>query len=551
MLRLLRIRNLAVVAEVDVDFAQGFTVLTGETGAGKSIIVEALSLLLGGRATSDLVRTGEPMATVEAMFDDDGTEIVVRREVTAHGRSRAFVNGELTTSATLRTLARLVELHGQHEHHALLDPSSHVPTLDEFAQFGTEVASVAVAWEELQRAQSRYARASLDTRERAARLELAAFQLAEIRAAAPKPGEDEELQTARRLLANAERIERLSSEAYEALYETDGSVLGQLAAIWRRVEELSVLDSRFTEHLESRGAVKAQLEDLASTLRLHVSGVEGAPQRLQAVEERLTTLQRVKKKYGPSLSDVLALEAALAAEHEQLANPELEERALEQQVATARARFLEGAVALSHARREAAGRFEEQMATMLGQLAMRHARIEVQLTQSVGDESTWSARGLDSGEFLLAPNPGEAAKPLARIASGGELSRVMLALKTLSAEYALGTSRGRTLVFDEVDAGIGGEVADVVARHLQRLGQSHQVLCVTHLPQIAARAGHHYGVSKRTVGDRTRVSVTHLDSHTARVDELARMIGGASVTEPLRASARELLARGAWAKSGK
>lgn len=549
MLRFLRIRNLAVVEGVDVDFEPGLTVLTGETGAGKSIVVEAVGLLLGGRAASDMVRTGEVSATVEAVFEDDSGEIVIRRELTSQGRSRAFVNGELTTGAALKVIAsRMVELHGQHEHQALLDPATHIPTLDDLAGLAASANAVAAAWDALRAARESCDRATMDERERSARLDLITFQLGEIEKAAPKPNEDVELGAARLVLANAERVERLCAESYAALYESDTSVLAQLAAVWRRVHELADIDPLFTDHLEIRDGIKAQLEDLAAALRRYGDGIDASPQRLQQIEDRLATLERLKKKYGPFLDEVLARAAALKAEHASLTDPRREMEALHAEREAARSRYLEAARALARARRRAGQALQEKMNTMLTQLAMGHAHFEMRLVDQELPESEWGPRGIDAGEFFIAPNPGEAAKPLARIVSGGELSRIMLALKTLAAEGAGGGGRSlRTLVFDEVDAGIGGQVAEVVGQHLQALGSRFQVLCVTHLPQIAARATRHFGVTKLTTGTRTRVSVSLLDDGR-RVDELARMIGGTQVTEALRASARELLGRRDGAK---
>ncbi len=545
MLRFLRIRNLAVVEAVDVEFDPGLTVLTGETGAGKSIVVEAVGLLLGGRAATDLVRTGESLATVEAIFETGTGDVVVRRELTVQGRSRAFVNGQLTTSAVLKSLAsRLVELHGQHEHQALLDPATHIPTLDEYAGLSDRVVAVGHAWDALRVAREQCDRATMDERERGARLELLSFQLGEIEKVSPSPNEDNELSAARQVLANAERVERLCNESYSALYESDGSVLGQLAGIWRRVDELSGIDPQFAEYLAAREGIKAQLEDLASSLRHYGDGIDASPHRLQQIEDRLAALERLKKKYGPRLDDVIARGAALKHEHTQLIDPSQGVAELLVQRDIAGDRYLDAARSLSRARRLAGQELGERMGTVLGQLAMGHARFEIRFLEGEAVESAWGPQGIDAGEFFIAPNPGEAAKPLARIVSGGELSRVMLALKTLAAGGSDGEGVSpRTLVFDEVDAGIGGQVAEVVARHLQALGRRFQVLCVTHLPQIAARATVHYGVAKRTTGKRTHVLVSRLGDTDARVNELARMIGGTDVTEPLRASARELLAR--------
>src|SRR5438477_7960771 len=294
MLRFLRIRNLAVIEAVEVEFEPGFNVLTGETGAGKSILVEAVGLLLGARSAAELVRTGETLATIEAIFEDrDERELIVRREISSQGRSRSFINGALATAAALRDLsARLVELHGQHEHQALLDPLTHLPLLDEFAD-ATELASrVATSWSAVRTVRDELERSRMDAREKSARLDLIAFQLGEIERAAPRPAEDEELATLRQVLASAERIQRLCEESYAALYESDQAVLAGLGGVWKRVSELATIDTQFAPYLDARDTIKSQLEDLAFFLRAYAQGVEAAPARLQQVEDRLALLER-------------------------------------------------------------------------------------------------------------------------------------------------------------------------------------------------------------------------------------------------------------------
>src|SRR5690242_1639162 len=288
MLRVLRIRNLAVIESVEVEFGPGFNVLTGETGAGKSIVVEAVGLLLGGRASSDLVRTGEAQATIEAEFDDGGRVLRVRREVTSQGRSRSFVNGAIATAAALRDLStRLVELHGQHEHQALLDPLSHLPLLDGHAGLGALADRVAAAWRSMRVLREQFDRARMDGRERAARLDLIDFQLGEIDKGAPRLGEDEELTTEKHVLANAERVKRLCEESYSTLYDHDQAVLAGLGQVWKRVGELASIDGQFVEHFAARDAIKSQLEDLALFLRRYADGIDASPARLQQVEDRL------------------------------------------------------------------------------------------------------------------------------------------------------------------------------------------------------------------------------------------------------------------------
>lgn len=550
MLRFLRINRLAVIDSAEVEFGPGLTVLSGETGAGKSILVGAVGLLLGGRASGDMVRTGEDTATVEAIFETGDGDLVVRREVTAQGRSRAFVNGALATAGALKDLAaRLVELHGQHEHQTLLDPATHLLVLDAFGALEPQAAPVRVGFDAYRSASERLARVRAAAADRDARIDLATYQLGELDRAAPSASEDEALLATRQVLANAERLERLCAESYAALYERDDAVLSVLGGVWRQVAELAGVDPQFQPFLEARDSVKSQLEELAFFLRRYADRIEASPARLEQVEERLALLERLKRKYGPTLGDVIARRTALRAELGDLEASDERVAALEAEAAAARVTYVGAASRLSMARREAAVRFARSIEAELAGLAMDRTRFEVRFREPLSQEQ-WSASGVDDGEFFVSPNPGEELRPLARIVSGGELSRIMLAIKTLAAG---GRPAGQTgaadvpgLIFDEVDAGIGGRVADVVGLRLRALGERFQVLCITHLPQIAAYADAHYHIAKHVEAGRTHTTVTRLEGE-GRVDEIARMLGGAVATEPIRASARDLLSRGATA----
>lgn len=538
MLRFLRIRNLAVIEAVEVEFEPGFNVLTGETGAGKSIVVEAVGLLLGARTSADLVRTGEAHAVIEAIFEHDGKETVVRRELTSQGRSRSFIGGALATAAALRELsAKLVELHGQHEHQALLDPLTHLPVLDEHAGLMQLTTQVADAWFGVRTLREQLERSRMDSREKAARLDLITFQLGEIQKAAPREGEDESLAATRQVLASAERVQRLCEEGYSALYESDGSALASLGAVWKRVGELAAIDSQFGSYVEARDGIKGQLEDLAFFLRSYADSVDASPARLQEVEDRLALLERLKRKYGPTLNDVIERGGDLAREQELLTGVGERAEDLQKALNAASDRYLKIAGELSRLRRDAAGRFARTVEGLLADLAMTRTRFEVRFNAAELGPEEWGESGIDRSEFFVSPNPGEELRPLARIVSGGELSRVMLALKTMAA----GNEPGKTLIFDEVDAGIGGRVADVVGMRLRALGERFQVLCITHLPQIAAQATTHFRIEKNVRAGRTLTSVDRL-SDAARVGEVARMIGGTVVTDHVRATARELLA---------
>ena len=537
MLRFLRVQHLAVIDRLELEFEPGFTVLTGETGAGKSILVGAVGLLVGGRASADLVRTGEELATVEAIFETaDGREIIVRREVSAQGRSRALIDGALATSAALReTCGALVDLHGQHEHQVLLDPAAHLDLLDEFAALGEVRCVAGETYAEWQRVRMERDRLLTGEREKASRAEFVRYQLSEIDRVAPKPGEDDDLSATRTVLANADKLQRLCDEAYTALYEGDNAALPALATVWKRVGDLAALDARFVPHLDAREAVKSQLEDLAYFLRSYATSIDASPQRLQEIEDRLAALERLKKKHGPMVSDVIVTSERLRRELHDLEHADARAAQLDAELERAREAFVTAAGSLSKARRKAAPVFCRNLEDALADLAMNRTRCEVRFTDA-GDEAQWSERGLEQGEFYLSPNPGEDLRPLARIASGGELSRIMLALKTLATTDA----PGKTLIFDEVDAGIGGAAADVVGRRLQALSDRFQVLCITHLPQIAAYGQAHFRISKSVKKDRTVTDVAHV-AGLDREQELARMIGGADVSATVVASAREML----------
>jgi DNA repair protein RecN (Recombination protein N) len=535
VLRFLSIRNLAVIESIEMTFEPGLNVLTGETGAGKSILVGAVGLLLGGRASAELVRTGEETATVEAEFTLGDRDVIVRREVTAQGRSRAFVDGSLATAATLRDLSgQLVDLHGQHEHQALLDPNTHVDLLDRFAGLQPRRAAVADAFTTLSTLRTEADRLRQAERDRAARLDFVDFQLEELDRAAVRPAEDEELQSLRERLSNADKIVQLCTEGYARLYESDEAVLAGLGQVWRRVGDLAALDPRFTPFVDGKASIKAHLEDLAQALRNYASEIDAAPTRLQEVEDRLAELGRLKRKHGPTLPDVIAKRDALSAERETLAGSVARLIEIDAAMGTSTEAYLAVARELSRERRAAAGRLETGIEEQLADLAMKRSRFEVRFT--TGEAAAWGERGVDGVEFYVSPNPGEDVRPLARIVSGGELSRLMLAMKTLAST----DSPGKTLIFDEVDAGIGGQVADVVGRKLRGLGDSFQVLCITHLPQIAAYGTSHYRIAKTVRGARTVTEIQHLTAEE-RVDELARMIAGDDVSATTRRSAREIL----------
>ena len=464
-------------------------------------------------------------------------ELIIRREITSQGRSRAFVNDSLVTAGALRDLGRrLADLHGQHEHQALLDPECHLDLLDAYAGVEGERQNTAAAFEHWQTAKSTLEDSRQQERQRTTRLEFIEFQLAELDRVAPQPGEDEELSALKMLLSSAERVRRLSDESYTILYDRDEAVLAGLGQVWKRVGELATLDARFAPYLEARESIKPQLEELASFLRGYAASIDASPARLQEVEDRLAALERLKRKHGPTLADAIARQTALRDERQALDSLTDRLPILEQEERTAARLFLNAARQLSDIRRAAGGRFSAALVIQLSDLAMERTRFDVRFAPELPPDQ-WTARGVDAAEFYVSPNPGEDLKPLSKIVSGGEMSRIMLAIKTLASL----DSPGKTLVFDEVDAGIGGRVADAVGSKLRDLGQSFQVLCITHLPQIAAYGSAQFRIEKLVRGERTTTKVERLDRR-GREEELARMIGGADVSVAVRQNAREMLA---------
>jgi DNA repair protein RecN (Recombination protein N) len=541
MLKFLRVNNIALIPSLEVEFAPGLTLLTGETGAGKSILIDALGLLLGERASPDLIRSGEERAAVEAVFEvpdaaglleerglsADGEEVVIRRELSASGKGRATVNGSLVPVSLLRDLApRLTVIHGQHEPQGLLDPTTHLDLLDHFAGAADDGRPIAEFYRDLRAAEAALERLRGDRREAERRREMLEFQVGEIDRAALAPGEEESLRVEKARQANADRLAALSGEAYCLLYDDEGAALARLGQVFRRVEDLAAIDPSFRPFLESRAAALAPLEDLALRLRDYQEQLELSPGRLDEIESRLALIERLKKKYGATVEEVLAFLARCRRELDALLSPEEQERTLEARRERAAASYLERARALSRRRRAASLELRKRVQAELAELAMEKTRFEVAFApadpSAAVDPSQWTERGLETAEFLLSPNPGEELRPLARIASGGELSRIMLGLKTVVGSDA----PGLTLVFDEVDAGIGGRVAEV--------------LCVTHLPQIAALADHHVAVRKGVAGGRTVTFVEPLEAQ-ARVEEVARMLGGETITDTARQHAREML----------
>jgi DNA repair protein RecN (Recombination protein N) len=554
MLKFLKISNIALIPGLELELRGGLTLFTGETGAGKSILVDALGLLLGGRASTEDVRTGEEKAMVEAVFESsaaraiagshgtssDGDEVLLRREVLAAGKGRASLNGTLVPVSVLREVGpRLLTIHGQHDPEGLLDADTHLAMLDRFAEARPEALEAPFA--RVRRAEAELEALRRDRQGFERRREMLEFQADEIERAALTSGEEEALRREKQVQANAGRLAALSAEAYGLLYDDEAAVVSRLGQAYKRVEELASIDSRATPYLEARSGVKAQLEDLALFLRDYRDGLNVTPGRLDEIEARLATIERLKRKYGETIDDVIAFGQRCRGELGELGEPGQREAALEKESRAASAEYLAAARRLSEARRSAARGLEKKVQAELALLAMEKTLFRVQfdpeaLDAAVADPGSWTAQGLERASFLLAPNAGEELRPLARIASGGELSRILLALNSVASLE----SEAKTLVFDEVDAGIGGRVAEVVGRKLRAIAARHQVLCVTHLPQVAAFADHHFVVRKSVERGRTITEVTAL-GRRERVEELARMLGGERVTEAARKHAQEMM----------
>ena len=554
MLRDLSIKNLAIVEDVTLELGEGFTAITGETGAGKSILVDALTLVSGGRASADLLRHDADRLTVSARFDGvDGLlrsledagiapidgEIVVRREIGADGKGRAFVDDEAVAAKTLARIGeRLIAIHGQGGERRLLEAESAIDLVDAFGGLEREADAVAGFARELREAETRREELSESRRERDRRLDLLGYEIGEIDGAKLEGLDEEALASERNLLLHADRVRQLGEAAAAALSEDEGSALDRVGEAHRAAAELVRIDGSFAAVEAEIAEIKARTADIAGQVAGAAARVEADPERLAEAEDRLAKLQRLKKKYGAGVAEILGWRGKAAAEREVLLHLDDALEDLEKRSESLRAAYDAAARSLTAARRESARKLSAAVQKHLAELAMEKAKFRVELSEA--DERV-SPRGRDRGEILFSGNPGEPERPLAKIASGGELSRVQLAIESALLASRGRRAQGRTLVFDEVDAGIGGRIAEVVARKLSSLADTDQVLCVTHVPQIAARAGRHLRAVKRVSGGRTRAAVEELTGDE-RVEEIARMLAGATVTPTARAHARALLA---------
>lgn len=555
MLTELRIVNFALLSELSLRFESGFTVLTGETGAGKSLLIDAIALLVGGRASTDQIRHGEEEASLEAAFQlpphhpllgrlrDEGilgstdTELIVRRVIARSGRNRVYVNGAMSSLHALEDLGgTLVDLHGQHDQQSLLSPGLQREVLDAFGNLSEKRTAYRCAYEVWKASCEERDRLAAQSQTRSQREELLRFQRAELDDAALREGEEETLQNDRRRLGASQRVGMLASEALERLTADGEGGLAQLLTTERSLGELAQIDETVGELVRMTAEAKVILKEVAGQLRDYVERVDTDPARLAAVEDRLGLIQKLKKKYGGTFVEVLASHQRIVSELEQLDRSDEQLGVLDARIREQHQELAQLASQLSIKRRESAKRMVKVVRQELEDLKMGQTVFEVEVTAS-SDPIAFGPDGIDTVEFRLSANAGEPARPLAKIASGGELSRVMLALKTVLAER----DRVPILIFDEIDTGVGGAVAAAIGKRLRALGRYHQVFCITHLPQVAAQGQHHVCVEKSQESGRTVTTVKRLTG-MGRENEIARMLGGLTVTKKVRETAAELIA---------
>jgi DNA repair protein RecN (Recombination protein N) len=550
MLRDLNITNFAIIDKARIEFEHGLCLLTGETGAGKSIIIDALGMALGMRASADLVHSGAKEAKVEAVFsvgtlpelkllaDEAGFafagELILRRRLSAGGTSRAYINDSQVSAATLRQVGELlVTIHGQGEGDELLGPEGQLALLDAFAGNWEALEIVAALYDELAAVEAELAKINTDERERLRELDLLGHQIREIEAAKLDPHEEEELKKDAALLRNAERIRELADHAFVELYADDQAITGRLSGVLQDLTELAEFEPDFRASYEQLESLKYQIDDIAASLRDFMNSVENDPKRLELVENRLDVIKSLQRKYGATTDEVLSYLEKAESRYEELQNADQRSEALSRRASELKTQYDDGARSLRGRRRAAIPEFVQEVGKHLTDLAMGKARLEVELADNPRGRTK---TGRDRVTFMISPNPGEEVKPLAKIASGGELSRLMLAIKSCAIE----SESGRTLIFDEVDAGIGGRVAEFVGRKLKRLSKGKQIICITHLPQVTVYADLHSKVVKKAAAKTTEVHVRRLND-ADRIEELARMMGGEEITDLTREHAGDLL----------
>ena len=567
MLIELRLENYAVIDNLVGEFGHGLNLLTGETGAGKSILIDALALLLGEKASSEVVRSGAERAVVSAVFEsndaaedsletileangldesDDGS-LILRREIAAGGKGRVFVNNQPATVAVLRLLApHLAVIHAQNESMLSFDGPARLELLDGFA--GSQFETVAQAFKAWKKVRTHMEELERGEQDRLRLVDLWVFQKREIEEGRLQAGEDERLEAEKRVLANSEKIYNAAMNAFDLLYEGNGSTASSLRAAQKQIEELARYEPKFLDALAALDAARISVEDVGASVRDYAGGIQASPEHLAQVEDRLALIDRLKRKYGPTLEQVIEFGAEVARKLSEVENKDEILRRLRGELAKAAEEYLRAARTLSKKRAEAARKLEKLVEAEINDLAMKSTfRIEMTSSQ---EEDSWSAAGIDQVVYMISTNPGEPLRQLEHIASGGELSRVMLALKASvdagrANAHAAGKKRAgrdsqKTLVFDEIDTGIGGRAAEAVGKKLKSLARSHQVLCVTHLPQIATFGDHHFVIEKKESVGRTRTGIREVTGEE-RTEEVARMLSGAKLTETSRKHAEQMI----------
>jgi DNA repair protein RecN (Recombination protein N) len=553
MIKFLRVRNLATIEDLEIRLDEGFSILTGETGAGKSIIIDAIRLILGEKGSPDLVRTGRKEAFIEAVFDVSGEapdlaglpepedgELLIQRSITDQGTGKASVNGALVPVRRLRELGgRLIDIYGQNDHVFLLHLENHLGYLDDTLSDPGLVRDTARSAQELRRLLQEKRDLEAKEKEREQRLDFLAYQVKEIEAAGLRPGEDESLLREREILKNAEKIAGLVDKALDLAYLGEDSLLPRLARLRSVLGDLSAYDETFGEFRPGLQDAAILLQDASDSLVRFKDRRAEAPENPEEVEERLSVIEKLKRKYGGTIEAVIDHGEAVRRERAGLESGRERLRELESVIQSKFRGYGDFAARLGAERKKAAEMLGRTIEKEIALLGMTKARFKVRLTDvppSLADPATVRDQGAQDAEFLLSPNPGEELRPLRRIASGGELSRMMLALKSAGKD----SESQKTLIFDEIDSGIGGKAAEFIAQKLRHLAGRHQVICITHLPQIASSAAHHFHVDKKVEKERTFTGARKLD-RAERVEEIARLIAGSRLTEASRQIAREML----------
>ena len=557
MLVQLNIHDFAIIRHLELSLREGLNILSGETGAGKSIIINAINLILGGRSSQDIIRSGSGEAVVEAFFEfpqdvemkarlkDHGVpfdgELLIKRSISREGRNKVFLNGAMVTLQMLSSLGpRLISISGQHEHQMLLNPENHLALLDDFSGLTDERNLLHQMYRGYQTLVEEMGTLKKEIGRQEERRELARFQMQEIEQAAVVPGEDKSLQEEKKRLQHAEELLEIVTHGYQVLYESNDSVLSSLGRCARQVGKAAQIDSDLSRIEDVLNGIQAGLEDASFALRDYRKRIEIDPARLEHVSERLNALTRLKRKYGPELEDVLRFKDELGSQMSQMDIRGKRLSDLEETAQRLENDLHQKAMALSAERRKGADLFKEELERELRLLHMNRTEFQVHFQKNrPGEEDVRiGPDGIDRMEFMISPNPGEALKPLSKIASGGELSRIMLAIKSILAK----TGSVETLIFDEVDAGISGATAEVVGKKIETLADYHQILCITHLPQIASQGRTHFTVKKEVISDRTEVSIYCLNPEE-RVHEIARLLGGSEITPQALAHAEDMLGK--------